>query len=159
MARSGGPTLPPGGRAPMAPAAPPGRTTSRAIGRLTQATGGVTTIDAGGTTREINVASDGFVWFTDLFGGRVGRINPTNNAVTSFAVAGDPEDIAPPAGGSMWFTQSSAGTIARITPAGVIDLQSKTVKGSEPIGITVAPNGDPWFTMQNADKIATFQLA
>src|SRR3954468_12382792 len=129
------------------------------IGRLNPATGGVTTIDAGGTTREINVASDGFIWFTDLFGGRVGRINPTTNAVTAFAVAGDPEDIAPTAGGSMWLTQSSAGTIARITPAGVIDLQSKAVKGSEPIGITVAPNGDPWFTMLNADKIATFQLA
>jgi streptogramin lyase len=32
------------------------------------------------------------------------------------------------------------------------------VKGSEPFGITLAPNGDPWFTMFSADKIATLQL-
>jgi len=128
------------------------------VGRLNSTTGAVTTVDPGGSTREINVATDGFVWFTDLFGNRVGRINPSTNAVTTFAVAGGPEDITAAAGGSMWVTQSSAGTIARITPAGVIDLQSKVVKGSEPIGITVAPNGDPWFTMLNADKIATLQL-
>jgi streptogramin lyase len=30
---------------------------------------------------------------------------------------------------------------------------SKVVRGSEPFGITVAPNGDPWFTMLSADKI------
>lgn len=128
------------------------------IGRLDPATGAVTTIDTGGTSREINVASDGFVWFTDLFGGRVGKINPTTGAVTAFAVAGGPEDIAPAADGSMWFTQSSAGTIAHITTGGVIAAQSKSVKGSSPDGITVAPNGDPWFTMFGTDKIATLQL-
>jgi streptogramin lyase len=58
----------------------------------------------------------------------------------------------------MWFTRSTAGNIARITPAGVITTQSKAVKGSEPVGITVAPNGNPWFTMLSADKIATLQL-
>jgi streptogramin lyase len=45
-----------------------------------------------------------------------------------------------------------------VTPAGVITTQSKAVKGSEPFGITLAPNGDPWFMMLSADKIATFQL-
>jgi virginiamycin B lyase len=88
----------------------------------------------------------------------VGRINPATNAVTLFPVDGGPEDIAPAADGSMWFTRSTAENIARITPAGVITTQSKVVKGSEPFGITVAPNGNPWFTMLSADKIATFQL-
>jgi streptogramin lyase len=32
------------------------------------------------------------------------------------------------------------------------------MKGSEPFGITVAPDGNPWFTMLDADKIATLQL-
>jgi streptogramin lyase len=42
--------------------------------------------------------------------------------------------------------------------AGRAGTQSKAIKGSEPTGITVAPNGDPWFTMMSANKIATFQL-
>jgi streptogramin lyase len=78
--------------------------------------------------------------------------------VTLFAVDGGPEDIAPAADGSMWVTHSTAGNLARMTPSGVISAQSKTIKGSEPFGITVAPNEDPWFTMLSADKIATLQL-
>jgi streptogramin lyase len=129
------------------------------IGRLDPATGVITEIDVEGFPREINIASDGAVWFTERFAPQaVGRINPATNAVTLFPVDGGPEDIAPAADGSMWFTRSTAGNIARITPAGVITTQSKAVKGSEPFGITVAPNGDPWFTMLSADKIATLQL-
>jgi streptogramin lyase len=129
------------------------------IGRLDPATGVVTEIDVEGFPRQINIASDGAVWFTERFTPQaVGRINPATNAVTLFPVDGGPEDIAPAADGSMWFTRSTAGNIARITPAGVITTQSKAVKGSEPFGITVAPNGNPWFTMLSADKIATLQL-
>ena len=58
----------------------------------------------------------------------------------------------------MWVTRSTAGNIALITPEGMITTQSKAVKDSEPTGITVALNGDPWFTMMSANKIATFQL-
>lgn len=41
---------------------------------------------------------------------------------------------------------------------GVITAQSKVVKGSEPTGITVAPDSSPWFTMFGTDKIATLRL-
>jgi virginiamycin B lyase len=75
-----------------------------------------------------------------------------------FAVDGGPEEIAPAAGGSMWFTRTTAGNIARISPDGTITAQSKAVKGSETFGITVASDGNPWFTMMSANKIATFQL-
>ena len=49
------------------------------------------------------------------------------------------------------------GNVARITNAGVV-TQGKAVKGSGPFGIVVAPNGDPWYTMMAANKIATLQL-
>ncbi|HET7270173.1 MAG TPA: hypothetical protein VFI90_03720, partial [Rubrobacter sp.] len=121
--------------------------------------GDITEIDVDGFPREINIASDGAVWFTERFAPQaVGRIDPSTNAVTLFPVDGGPVDIAPAADGSMWFTRTIAGNIARITPDGVITAQSKTVKGSEPFGITVAPDGNPWFTMLSADKIATLQL-
>jgi virginiamycin B lyase len=141
------------------PAAPRDASCSGQIGRLDPATGGITEIDVEGFPREINIASDGAVWFTERFAPQaVGRINPVTNAVTLFPVEGGPEDIAPAAEGSMWFTRSSAGSISHISPTGVITATSKAVKGSEPFGITVAPNGDPWFTMLSADKIATLQL-
>ena len=134
------------------------------LGRLNPVTGIITEIDVKGLPREINIASDGAVWFTERFPTQtepqaVGRLDPATNAVKLFQVGGGPEDIAPAADdGSMWFTRSDAGNIARITPAGVITAQSKPVKGSEPFGITVARDGNPWFTMLSADKIATLQL-
>ncbi len=129
------------------------------IGRLDPDTGVVTEIDVDGLPREINIASDGAVWFTERFTPQaVGRIDPDTNNVTLFPADGGPEDIAP-AGpdGSMWFTRTTGGNIARISPAGAITATSKVVRISEPWGITAAPNGDPWFTMLGADKIATFQ--
>ena len=59
--------------------------------------------------------------------------------------------------GHLPFTQTTKGNIARIDNDGAI-TETKTVKGSEPFGITVAPNGDPWYTMFAAGKIATLQL-
>ncbi len=129
------------------------------IGRLDSATGVVDEIDVEGFPREVNIASDGAVWFTERFSQAVGRLNPDTNNATLFPADGGPEDIAP-AGpdGSMWFTRTTGGNIARISPTGEITATSKVVRGSDPFGITVAPNGDPWFTMHSADKIATFQL-
>jgi streptogramin lyase len=59
--------------------------------------------------------------------------------------------------GNAWFTQETRGNAAGITNAGGI-TEGKVVKGSGPFGITVAPNGDPWYTMMAANKIATLQL-
>ncbi len=129
------------------------------IGRLDPATGIVTEIDAEGFPREINIASDGAVWFTERFSQAVGRLDPDTKNVTLFPADGGPEDIAPARpDGSMWFTRTTGGNIARISPTGEITATSKVVKGSEPFGITVAPNGDPWYTMMSANKIATLQL-
>ena len=51
-----------------------------------------------------------------------------------------PRAIANGSDGNRWFTEG------------------KAVKGSEPFGITVAPDGDPWYTMMAASKVATLQL-
>jgi streptogramin lyase len=133
-----------------------------AIDRLDPATRAVTSTDAGGLIpRELAVATDGQVWFTARFTPQgVGRLNPNIDpqVVTTFPLTNvGPEGIAASPDGSMWFTQTTKGNIASINNAGVI-TEAKTVKGSEPFGITVALNGDPWYTMMSANKIATVQL-
>jgi streptogramin lyase len=129
------------------------------IGRLDPSDGSVTTFNVDGLPRAVSIATDGAVWFTERFTPQgVGRLDPVTGESTVFAVDGGPLDIAPATGGSMWFSRATAGNIARISPAGVITAESKVVKGSEPFGITVAPDGNPWFTMLSADKIATLQL-
>jgi streptogramin lyase len=134
------------------------------IGRIDAATGAVTTTPTtdGSTTvapRSITVATDGQVWFTARFTPQaVGRLDPSNNSVTLFLVANTgPSGIAASPDGTVWFTQETKGNAANITNAGVI-TEGKAVRGSEPFGITVAANGDPWYTMMAANKIATLQL-
>jgi virginiamycin B lyase len=109
--------------------------------------------------RDITVASDGQIWFTARFTPQaVGRLNPSTNAVTIFLVpTTGPSGIAASPDGSVWFTQEIQGNAARITNDGVITA-GKAVKGSGPADITVALNGDPWYTMMSANKIATLQL-
>jgi streptogramin lyase len=133
-----------------------------AIDRLDPATGAVTSTDAAGLIpRELAVATDGQIWFTARFTPQgVGRLDPntTPHVVTTFPLTNvGPQGIAASPGGSIWFTQTTRGNIASINNAGVI-TEAKTVKGSEPFGITVAANGDPWYTMMSANKIATVQL-
>ena len=63
--------------------------------------------------------------------------------------------------GTVWFTQSVTGNIARITPNadGTITFsEGRSVKNSGPFGITIGPGGNPWYTMLDANKIATLQL-
>ena len=134
------------------------------VGRIDAATGVVTltpTTDGSTTVapRDITVASDGQVWFTARFTPQaVGRLNPSTNTVTLFLVTNTgPSGIAASSDGIVWFAQETKGNAARITNAGVI-TEGKAVKGSGPFGITVAANGDPWYTMMAANKIATLQL-
>ena len=134
------------------------------IGRIDAATGAVTTTPTtdGSTTvapRSITVAIDGQVWFTARFTPQaVGRLNPSTDAVTLFPVTNTgPSGIAASPDGTVWFTQETQGNAARITNAGVI-TEGKTIKGSGPFEITVAPNANPWYTMMAANKIATLQL-
>ncbi len=68
-----------------------------------------------------------------------------------------PAGIAAWPDGTVWFTQETKGSVARITNDGVV-TEGKAVKGSGPFGITVAANGDPWYTMMAANKIATLKL-
>ncbi len=130
-----------------------------AIGRLDPATGVVTTTPVPGFPREISIASDGTVWFTERFTPQgVGRLDPATSAVTVFPLDGGPLSLAPTATGGMWVTRTTAGNIVRLESTGTVTLSSKVVKGSEPFGITVAPDGDPWFAMLSADKIGHLDL-
>jgi virginiamycin B lyase len=133
------------------------------IGRLDPATGVIIETRVQGDARQIAIASDGTVWFTERFSHAVGRLDPSTPEpfeVTEFPTLtpnAGPEDIAAAPNGAMWFTQANADNIARITPDGTIS-EGRSVKNSEPFGITIDPGGNPWYAMLDANKIATLQL-
>ena len=114
------------------------------IGRLEPQTSVISVTPTQGFPREITIATDGSVWFTERFTPQaVGRLIPATNAVTEFPLTNvGPEGIAASPNGSVWFTQTTKGNIANITANGVI-TETKVVKGSQPFGITVDADGDP----------------
>ncbi|HEX6148228.1 virginiamycin B lyase family protein [Nocardioides sp.] len=130
-----------------------------AIGRIDAVTGEVTSTPTPLAPRSVAVAADGQVWFTARFTPQgVGRLDPVDNSVEVFPLAGvGPQEIAASPDGTVWFTQTTKGNIARADNTGVI-FEGKVVKGSGAFGITVDGDGDPWYTMPNVDKVATFQL-
>ena len=135
-------------------------TSDQAIGRLDPATGNATLTQTETLVpRGITVAADGDVGFSARFVPQgVGELDPETNNVREFPLTDNPgpQDIAASPDGSVWFTQTTEGNIARITDAGVV-TEAKVVKNSEPFGITVRPNGangDPWYAMLEANKIA-----
>ena len=135
-------------------------TSDQAIGRLDPETGNVTLTQTDTLVpRGITVADDGDVWFSARFVPQgVGELDPDTNEVREFPLTDNPgpQDIAASPDGSVWFTQTTEGNIARITDAGVV-TEGKVVRNSEPFGITVRPNGangNPWYTMMSANKIA-----
>ena len=129
------------------------------IGRIEAATMAVTTTQVNAAARGIAVATDGQVWFTARFTPQaVGRLDPVTGIVTIFPLTTEgPQSIAASPDGSMWFTLTTKGSIANITNAGVV-TEGKAVKGSQPFEVVVAANGDPWYTMLSANKVATLQL-
>jgi len=133
------------------------------IGRLDPATGDVTVTKTTRTPRELTIAANGDIWFTARFTPQgVGRLVPATGAVTEFPLTNvGPEGIAASSDGPVWFTQTTKGNIARITEVGdsIEITEGKVVRNSEPFGITVDPNtNNPWYTMMEANKIATLQL-
>jgi streptogramin lyase len=136
------------------------------IGRIDRVTGEVTTTAVDPAVTDISVSPvDGKVWFSSRFPNSftstdagVGFLDPFNGDSLSFfpVPANGPANIAAGDDGSVWFTQAIKGNAASVTNAGVI-TEFKAVKGSEPEGIVVASNGDPWYTMLEANKIAALK--
>ena len=76
-------------------------------------------------------------------------------------IFGNPDRAAPrvsPDGKRLaWLAPKDGVLNVFVAPVGDI-TQAKVVKGSQPFEIIVAANGDPWYTMLSANKVATLQL-
>jgi streptogramin lyase len=137
------------------------------IGRIDAVSGEVTRTVTDAAAGIVTVSpTDGKVWFAARFpnfltstDAGVGYLDPANdNSVSFFPVPDNgPAGLAAADDGTIWFTQTLKGNIAKIDNNGVI-TEAKTVRNSGPFGIVVAPNNDPWYTMMDANKVATLQL-
>jgi virginiamycin B lyase len=139
------------------------------VGRLHPSTGNVTLfsllpVNAQSSPMAITTAPNGTLWFID--GNHIGRLSPSSPASpTEFPVPrtnSSTQGLVVGPDGNIWFTEQASaivpflvpGKIARMTQAGVLTGEFPTPTGnSEPLGITVGPDNNLWFTEFRAAKV------
>jgi streptogramin lyase len=134
-------------------------------------------IEGGGAGLQIARGADGNLWYTELGKPVVARLT-TAGVVTEFTVPTDPNNIfTVPAvngitagpDGNIWFTESAPqggadevaprgnfpgiSMIAKITPSGTITQYAVPGANESPMGITLGPDNNLWFTLPDANKI------
>ena len=140
------------------------------IGRLDPSTGKITEYSAPVAMTTLNsrivLGPDGNLWFTEF--GAIGIFNPnTGKVVKEVALASSSEEpfgLAVGPDGNIWYTEgvvNSAFTGYVSFGVGVISTDTKSLikeipvtASSEPFGITAGPDGNLWFAVTGANKVA-----
>jgi streptogramin lyase len=106
---------------------------------------------AGSDPLGITVGSDGNLWFTEFFVGKIGRIT-TGGVVTEFPAAGNPQFITAGSDGNLWFAETGISRIGRMTTAGGF-TDFPTVTTSQLVGIATGLDDNVWFVEPDAAKV------
>ncbi len=121
----------------------------------------------------ITTGPDGNLWFTETMANRVGMINPTTHAIADFFLPTPnsyPSSIMSSPDGNLVFTEAGrlnfylgggfvttplgVSAIGEINPAthAITTVPTPSVN-TNALGITVGPDGNLWFTEEQADQI------
>ena len=106
---------------------------------------------------DIEVASDGMVWFTESNDGadaKIGRLNPATGVVTEFVVNVRPRSLAIAPDGAVWFTEIFDHAIGRLIPGTGEVNHFPTAAGALPEDIAAGEGSNLWFTQSGLGNIA-----
>jgi virginiamycin B lyase len=116
-------------------------------------------IDSGVHPHTQIVDNDGTIWYAGNRAAHIGKIDPNTGKVTKYPMpdntARDPHTMAFDGKGNIWFTSQGAAYVGRLNMAsGKVDLV-QTGQRSNPYGIVVDKEGQPWFDLFGTNKIGT----
>ena len=109
---------------------------------------------AGSGPWDIAIDHNGMIWFTEHYTNQIGEFDPSSHTFNEIATpAGNsqPYGIVVDGGNNVWFTEnnSAVGLIGEYTAGGTLNeykIRSSPVSGLTPHLITVAPNGNIWWS-------------
>lgn len=103
---------------------------------------------------DVAIDGNGMIWFTEHFSNKIGRFNPSNQTfieVSTPSTVSQPYGITVDASNNIWFTENnpSVALIAEYTTQSQLKefkIRNSFDSNLTPHLITVAPNGNPWWT-------------
>jgi virginiamycin B lyase len=114
-----------------------------------------------GSTHELTVGPDGDIWFTQMLQDRVGRLS-LDGQFTFFPTGRGsmPHGIQFDSQGRLWVTLQGYNTITQMNLNGKI-VANHTIPypDSNPHGLTIASDGDVWFTGREGNIVGYFDPA
>lgn len=105
----------------------------------------------------------GNIWFTANTGGYVGKFDPKTGAITEYKMpdpaARDPHTPMFDRKGNLWFTLQQANKVGRLNPqTGEIKLVDMPQPRSNPYGMVIMSNGNPFICEFGANRLAMFDV-
>lgn len=122
---------------------------------------------AGAGPWDIAIDHNGMIWFTEHYTNQIGEFNPSSHTFTEIATPASnsqPYGIVADGNNNVWFTEnnSAVGLIGEYTAGGTLNeykIRSSPVSGLTPHLITVAPNGNIWWSEGWVGMIGELNIA
>ena len=110
------------------------------------------------------IGSDGTVWFTELFSGKLGKIDPKTGKMTEYTVpnpAAGPRRLDMDSKGNLWFTQCFTGSVAKFDPRTekFTEYDLGVPGGGFPYSIRVDESDQIWFTLNSHNSVGKLDPA
>ena len=108
-------------------------------------------------------SKDGNIWFAANTGGYIGKFNPKTAEITEYKMpdpaARDPHTPLFDRKGQLWFTLQGANMVGRLNPqTGDIKLVTLPQPRSNPYGMVMMSNGNPFICEFGANRLAMFDI-
>jgi streptogramin lyase len=123
---------------------------------------------AGAGPWDLAIDSKGIIWFTEHYTNKIGSFNPSSDTfqeISTPAANSNPYGITIDASDNVWFTENtdSVALIGEYTQGTLLEYKIRNTAtagtGLTPHMISVAPNGDIWWTEGWVHSIAVLKIA
>ncbi|MBA2392792.1 MAG: hypothetical protein H0V70_08600 [Ktedonobacteraceae bacterium] len=117
---------------------------------------------------DLAIDSKGIIWFTEHYTNKIGSFNPATNTfqeISTPATNSNPYGITIDASDNVWFTENTASValIGEYTNGGLNEYKIRnsgtSTNGLTPHMISIAPNGDVWWSEGWVSSIAVLRIA
>jgi virginiamycin B lyase len=114
-------------------------------------------IEDGTNPHNLIVDAQGVVWYAGNRNGRIGRLDPNGGGLRTIMTgeAKDPHTLIFDGKGNIWFTSQGSNRIGRLNmKTEKVDLITPNETPSNPYGIVMDPQGNPWAMLLRTNTVA-----